>query len=88
MHEGVLMMLDILVAGGGYVGLATAAAIKQAAPHLSVEVIEAAPENVWRKDPRASAIIAAATRRGRLRQRHGPLMPAPCAKLRHKGRGA
>lgn len=62
MHEGVLMMLDILVAGGGYVGLATAAAIKQAAPHLSVEVIEAAPENVWRKDPRASAIIAAATR--------------------------
>ncbi|MCX8999293.1 ubiquinone biosynthesis hydroxylase [Rhizobiaceae bacterium BDR2-2] len=55
-------MLDILVAGGGYVGLSVAAAIKQAAPHLSVEVIEAAPEDAWRKDPRASAIIAAASR--------------------------
>lgn len=54
-------MVDILVAGGGYVGLAAAAAIKQAAPHLSIEVIEAAPENAWRKDPRASAIIAAAS---------------------------
>lgn len=55
-------MLDILVAGGGYVGLAVAAAIKQAAPHLAVEVVETAPENAWRKDPRASAIIAAASR--------------------------
>jgi len=55
-------MLDILVAGGGYVGLAVAAAIKQAAPHLAVEVVEIAPEDAWRRDPRASAIIAAASR--------------------------
>lgn len=55
-------MLDILVAGGGYVGLAVAAAIKQAAPHLAVEVVEVAPENAWRRDPRASAVIAAASR--------------------------
>ncbi|WP_272911327.1 ubiquinone biosynthesis hydroxylase [Rhizobium sp. SL42] len=55
-------MLDVLVVGGGYVGLSVAVAIKQAAPHLSVEVIEAAPENAWTKDPRASAIIAAATK--------------------------
>lgn len=55
-------MLDILVAGGGYVGLAAAAAIKQAAPHLAVEVVEIAPQDAWRKDPRASAIIAAASR--------------------------
>lgn len=55
-------MLDILVAGGGYVGLAVAAAIKQAAPHLAVEVVEIAPDDAWRRDPRASAIIAAASR--------------------------
>lgn len=55
-------MLDLLVVGGGYVGLSVAVAVKQAAPHLSVEVIEAAPEEAWKKDPRASAIIAAATK--------------------------
>jgi 2-octaprenyl-6-methoxyphenol hydroxylase len=55
-------MLDMLVVGGGYVGLAAAVAVKQAAPHLNVEVIEAAPAGVWEKDERASAIIAAATR--------------------------
>ncbi|MBW8285493.1 MAG: ubiquinone biosynthesis hydroxylase [Rhizobium sp.] len=55
-------MLDLLIVGGGYVGLSAAVAVKQAAPHLSVEVIEAAPEGVWQKDPRASAIIAAATK--------------------------
>jgi len=55
-------MLDMLVAGGGYVGLAAAVAVKQAAPHLKVEVIEAAPAGIWEKDERASAIIAAATR--------------------------
>ncbi|THV22230.1 ubiquinone biosynthesis hydroxylase [Peteryoungia ipomoeae] len=55
-------MLDVLVVGGGYVGLSVAVAIKQAAPHLSVEVVEAAPEDAWKKDPRASAIISAATK--------------------------
>lgn len=55
-------MLDVLVVGGGYVGLSVAVAIKQAAPHLTIEVIEAAPEEAWKKDPRASAIISAATK--------------------------
>jgi 2-octaprenyl-6-methoxyphenol hydroxylase len=55
-------MLDVVVVGGGYVGLSVAVSIKQAAPHLVVEVIEAAPEDVWKKDPRASAIISAATK--------------------------
>ena len=55
-------MLDILVGGGGYVGLAVAVSIKKAAPHLNVMVVDAAPENVWRKDARASAIAAAASR--------------------------
>lgn len=55
-------MLDVVVVGGGYVGLSVAVSIKQAAPHLGVEVIEAAPEEAWKKDPRASAIISAATK--------------------------
>ncbi|MCJ8519919.1 2-octaprenyl-6-methoxyphenol hydroxylase [Pseudorhizobium tarimense] len=55
-------MLDILVVGGGYVGLSVAVAVKQSAPHLNIEVIEAAPERVWEKDERASAIIAAASK--------------------------
>lgn len=55
-------MLDLLIVGGGYVGLSVAVAVKQAAPHLAVEVIEAAPEEAWKKDPRASAVIAAATK--------------------------
>lgn len=59
---GVSQMLDMLVVGGGYVGLSAAVAVKQSAPHLKVEVIEAAPEHVWQKDERASAIIAAAIR--------------------------
>ena len=42
--------------------LSVAVAVKQAAPHLVVEVLEAAPEDAWRKDNRASAIIAAASR--------------------------
>ncbi len=55
-------MRDMLVVGGGYVGLSAAVAVKQSAPHLEVEVIEAAPEHVWERDERASAIIAAASR--------------------------
>ncbi|MBL8581877.1 MAG: ubiquinone biosynthesis hydroxylase, partial [Rhizobiaceae bacterium] len=54
--------LDVLVAGAGYVGLATAVSLKQARPGLSVAVVDAAPEGVWRKDGRASAIAAAACR--------------------------
>ncbi len=54
-------MMDMLVVGGGYVGLAVAVAVKQAAPHLEIMVIEAAPEDAWKKDGRASAIIAAAS---------------------------
>lgn len=55
-------MIDMLVVGGGYVGLSVAASVKQAAAHLSIEVLEAAPEEAWKKDNRASAIIAAASR--------------------------
>ena len=54
--------VDMLVCGGGYVGLAVAVAVKSSAPSLSVAVIDAAPADAWRKDQRASAIAAAARR--------------------------
>ena len=53
---------DLLVCGGGYVGLAVAVAVKVSAPSLLVLVVDAAPEGVWEKDPRSSAIAAAARR--------------------------
>ncbi|WP_102961480.1 ubiquinone biosynthesis hydroxylase [Mangrovicella endophytica] len=53
---------DIVIAGAGYVGLTTAVAIATAAPDLSVVIADAAPEGVWRKEQRASAIAAAAVR--------------------------
>ncbi len=54
--------IDVLVAGAGYVGLATAVSLKQARPSLAVAIVDAAPEGVWEKDGRASAIAAAACR--------------------------
>lgn len=53
---------DVVVAGAGYVGLATAVAIASARLGLSVMVVDAAPEGVWKRDGRASAIAAAASR--------------------------
>ncbi len=53
---------DVLVAGGGYVGLSTALAIKLGAPHLLVTVVDPAPVEAIAKDTRASAIAAAACR--------------------------
>ena len=54
--------LDVLVAGAGYVGLATAVSLKQARPSLSVAIVDAAPPGAWERDGRASAIAAAACR--------------------------
>ena len=53
---------DIVVAGAAYVGLSCAVAIKTAAPHLVVKMVEIAPPGVWEKDVRSSAIAAAAIR--------------------------
>lgn len=55
-------VLDIVIAGGAYVGLSLAVAIKQALPSFEIAVIDAAPLNSWKTDPRASAIAAAAIR--------------------------
>lgn len=54
--------LDILIAGAGYVGLATAVSICRAHPQLRVAIVDAAPAGVWQRDGRASAIAAAACR--------------------------
>ena len=53
-------MIDVLVAGAGYVGLSTALSIKNAAPHLDVTIVDPVPADVKRKDERWSAIAAAA----------------------------
>jgi 2-octaprenyl-6-methoxyphenol hydroxylase len=52
----------VLIVGGGYVGLATALAIRIAGPAIPVTVVDAAPEHAAEKDGRASAIAAAACR--------------------------
>ena len=54
--------VDVLIAGGGYVGLSCAVAIKDAAPHLSVMVVDPVPEHAVENDERASAIAADASR--------------------------
>ncbi len=55
-------VVDVVVAGGGYVGLCAGVSIANAAPHLTVQVIDQAPEQAIEKDERASAIAAAACR--------------------------
>ena len=54
--------IDVLIAGGGYVGLCTALALKQGAPTLSIAVVDPAPAGAGSRDGRASAIAAAAKR--------------------------
>ncbi|WP_274423377.1 ubiquinone biosynthesis hydroxylase [Chelativorans sp. YIM 93263] len=53
---------DVTIAGAGYVGLAVAVALRHARPELDILVVDAAPEGVWQRDGRASAIAAAAAR--------------------------
>ncbi|MGI9356552.1 MAG: ubiquinone biosynthesis hydroxylase [Rhizobiaceae bacterium] len=54
--------VDCLIAGGGYVGLSVAVALKASAPHLEVMLVDAAPKDAVHNDERASAIAAAAQR--------------------------
>jgi len=60
--DGVTAMIDVLIAGGGYVGLSLAVSLKKAAPHLDVRVVDGAPEDAWKGDERASAVALAAER--------------------------
>lgn len=60
--ESAPVKYDVLIAGAGYVGMSLAVSVKQAAPHLSVAIVDPAPKGAFRNDPRASAIAAAAAR--------------------------
>ena len=53
---------DVVIAGGGYVGLALALALKQADPALSVDVVEIRAGEQVDRDLRASAVAVAARR--------------------------
>jgi len=57
-----LQKADIVIAGGAYVGLSLAVAVKTAAPQLRVVVVDAARQGAWKTDPRAFAVAAAAVR--------------------------
>ena len=60
--RGIKLRENILIAGAGYVGLATAVAVKSSAPDLEVMIVDAAPLGSFVRDTRASAVAAAATR--------------------------
>jgi len=55
-------VVDVLVAGGGHVGLSTALAIARAAPQLTVAVADPQPLSAVGNDRRASAVAVAAVR--------------------------
>ncbi|WP_428698677.1 ubiquinone biosynthesis hydroxylase [Stappia sp.] len=55
-------LLDVLVGGGGYVGLSLGVALKQADPAMKVAVVDMRPRAALENDPRASAVAAAASR--------------------------
>lgn len=54
--------VDLVIAGGAYVGLSLAVAVKTAAPQLEVVIVDAAKPEKWKTDLRASAVAAAAVR--------------------------
>ncbi len=54
--------VDVLIAGGGHVGLSLALALRMAGSGLSVTVVDATPPEALGRDARASAIAAAGRR--------------------------
>jgi len=54
--------VDVLIAGGGHVGLSLALALRLADPELAVTVVDATPPEAVARDNRASAIAAAGRR--------------------------
>ncbi|WP_336278588.1 ubiquinone biosynthesis hydroxylase [Bartonella sp. CB175] len=54
---------DLLIAGGGAVGLTLAIALKQAAPHLRINIVDASPsESILASNIRTTALAAASIR--------------------------
>ncbi|WP_291744410.1 ubiquinone biosynthesis hydroxylase [Bauldia sp.] len=56
------MESDVVIAGGGHVGLSLALALGAAMPSLTVTLVDAAPPEAATRDTRASAIAAAGRR--------------------------
>ncbi len=54
--------VDVLIAGGGHVGLSLALALRLAEPGIAVTVVDATPPEAISRDTRASAIAAAGRR--------------------------
>ena len=54
--------VDVLIAGGGHVGLSLALALCRAEPGLAVTVVDATPPEAIGRDTRASAVAAAGRR--------------------------
>lgn len=52
------MNTDVLIAGGGQVGLTLALALRRFAPELAVTVVDAAPPDAATREGRASTIVA------------------------------
>ncbi len=53
---------DVLIAGGGQVGLALALALRRSAPSLAVTLVDAAASDSWPREGRASTIVAGGQR--------------------------
>jgi 2-octaprenyl-6-methoxyphenol hydroxylase len=62
MHQGKATTGDVLIAGGGQVGLALALALAQAAPRLAVTLVDAATPEARPREGRASTIVAGGQR--------------------------
>ncbi|WP_068310780.1 ubiquinone biosynthesis hydroxylase [Polycladidibacter hongkongensis] len=61
-HTTASQFFDVVIGGGGYVGLSLALALKQSEPDMKVALVDLRPRDAIKNDPRSSAIAAGACR--------------------------